>query len=527
MKLHNLCMSSSNTLYRRPRVQFSRHLSVRSCAALAEKAPVLLLLAGLAILSIPLRLNPTTPDVSWLIDVCARILNGERGYVDVFETTPPVPLLLYMPGAWVEKITGFSAEATVNIYAYLMYIFALWLSWRILPRKIDEAGSSFWHVIFPLSFYLFLLTNDAFAQRETFAAALTIPIICVLITWQQTGQWTAVKWRVFAIVMAGLATAIKPPLFALPLLISGGYLVITSRSVRPLYASGLIASAFVFAGLTAASLWIFPDYLNGVYQLMKDVYVPIRHSMIYGLLTSHFLICAICLVFAFIHIRQEKKINAMQVFFLSTAIGYILTYFYQAKFFDYHSIPGGLFSFALAWAGLLSVLCLQRNDLGGRGKVVESLMAIATIAVICGGFTYSFDDQEPRMRDRSWTVDLDRPTAMAIATGDITGFPLAREIEAKWINKVHCQWSITYPESVMQKQQISPKQRALFKKYQRNELDRIATLVPDKKPEIIIQSTTHTSLQLTEKLLERNPTLFDKYQIVAEEGVFRIWQRTE
>ncbi len=116
---------------------------------------------------------------------------------------------------------------------------------------------------------------------------------------------------------------------------------------------------------------------------------------------------------------------------------------------------------------------------------------------------------------------------MAISSGYITGYPLAREIGATWVNRIHCQWAITYPEAMMSRQRVSAEQTTLFKKYQDEELARVAALVPDKKPDIIIQSTTATSLWLADKLLERNPALFNDYVVVAEEGVFRIWRRKE
>jgi hypothetical protein len=52
----------------------------------------------LAAASVALR-GEATPGVSWLITMCERMLNGERAYVDIVPTTPPVPMLLYMPGA--------------------------------------------------------------------------------------------------------------------------------------------------------------------------------------------------------------------------------------------------------------------------------------------------------------------------------------------------------------------------------------------------------------------------------------------
>src|SRR5215204_5263691 len=87
------------------------------------------------LVSIPLR-RDATPDVSWLITMCERILHGERAYVDIFETTPPVPMLLYMPGVVLAQLTGVTPEALTAAFAYASAVLSLALSARILPDYV-------------------------------------------------------------------------------------------------------------------------------------------------------------------------------------------------------------------------------------------------------------------------------------------------------------------------------------------------------------------------------------------------------
>lgn len=487
-------------------------------------------LSGVILVSCFLRIGSTTPDVSWLIDMCARILNGEQGYVDIFETTPPVPVLLYMPGAWLEKYVGIPAELAVTAYTYATYLGVLWLTWRILPRKLDGLGASLWHVIFPLALFLFVLSYESFAQREMFAAALMAPLISSLITWRQTGQWPDLKLRTAAILLAGLGAAIKPPLFTLPLLLCGGYLIFTTRSLRPIYSSGLVATGFLFCFITAASLWAFPAYLDGVYQLMRDVYVPIRHNFFYGLFEAHIMLTLVCLALIRLRPANAAQPSETDKLFITAMAGFAIAYFVQGKYFDYHAVPIALFAFVIAWSSLLQnfpeeEIVLKLSSSASRKTHWRFYFVAASVALISAGFFSSFDDDEPKLKDRSWAQSLNHPTAMAVSSGYITGFPLAREINAQWVNRIHCQWAVTYPEAVMRKQNVSEKQRLIFKKYQEEEITRVAALVPDKKPEIIIQSTTETSLWLASKLLEKNPSLFHDYDVVAEEGVYRIWRR--
>ncbi|OWK18859.1 hypothetical protein AJ88_02715 [Mesorhizobium amorphae CCBAU 01583] len=49
---------------------------------------------------------PTNVDVSWLLVVCDRLLNGERLNVDLMEVNPPFSIWLYMPFMVLERLVG-------------------------------------------------------------------------------------------------------------------------------------------------------------------------------------------------------------------------------------------------------------------------------------------------------------------------------------------------------------------------------------------------------------------------------------
>lgn len=484
-------------------------------------------LGAMALASILFRLGGATPDVSWLIEVCIRILNGEKPFVEVFETTPPIPTLIYMPGAAIEKFFGAPAEVVVVCYAALAYLGLVLLCRRILPARIEGVGSCDLYVALPIAVFLFLLTNDCFAQRETFAAAMMAPMLCSIVAYAQTQGLPKPGLRALAIILAGLGAAVKPPLFAAPLILCGGYLVVRDRSLRPIYSSGLLASAFVCAILTAASLAAFPGYMEAVYPLMRDVYVPIKHPIKYGLIAPAFFISA--LAWAIGHLRTFAARNASEAdkIFALAAAGFTIVYFYQAKYFNYHIVPIALFLFPAAWTAVVHALQKRMKNRGDNSEMVRRLCLVVAAFTIAAGYVRTFDDHEPHMRDRSWAASLDHPTAMAIAIGDITGYPLAREIGAVWVNTTHCQWAITYPQSMMDTQRVSEKQQRIFKEYQERELVRVAALVSTKRPQIIIQGTSEITGWLTRRLQEKDPTLLDDYVVVAEEGAFRIWRRKD
>lgn len=480
-------------------------------------------IGGILILSLALRGGGMTPDVSWLTDMCVRILQGQVAYVDIFETTPPIPTLLYMPAAMAEYYLNIRAENVIIAYSYGCYILVLWLTYKLLPEQIPSLGPSKWVIVLPAALFLFLLTRDAFAQRETYAAALILPILAVLIAHESTGAWPRAGLRFWAACLAGLAVAIKPPIFALPLILAGFYYIIRQQSIRPLYSGGLILAAFVCVALTAGTLVLFPAYLDGMLTLMREVYVPLRLEYS-ALLYSPLVVLIGCLaVILFLYFGKEKPF-AIVLFTLVTAANCVI-FVYQGKFFDYHAVPAALFAFLLIWMAVYSQIVKPRL-LGGIWQPF-SLIAMVWVLALSGYFYITFDDTRPRMDDLTWAQELNQPTAMAISPFISLGFPLAREIDAQWVDRIHSQWVAHYTRLSERQDWHSVEERRLFAQYHQSEINRIRSLIRNKQPDIIIQCRADSCRWLTQELLEGDPHLLENYTTLTEQGVFRILQRQQ
>src|SRR5437016_89322 len=70
-----------------------------------------LIIAALLGVAIVLRhLVAANTDVSWLLTAGERILDGQRLYVDVIETNPPMAVLVYIPGIVIARALHLPAE---------------------------------------------------------------------------------------------------------------------------------------------------------------------------------------------------------------------------------------------------------------------------------------------------------------------------------------------------------------------------------------------------------------------------------
>ena len=480
-------------------------------------------LSVLALVCLYFRFDGATPDVSWLISMCERIYDGEIAYIDIFETTPPVPTLLYMPGVALSRLLPVSAEAAVYASALLSVLVSLVLSARILPQRIGDIGPSRWLVLFPSAAFLLVIANDAFAQREYFAAAFALPIISVFIHHADKGAWPSFSLRAWAALLAGLSIAIKPPLFVLPGVVLAAYYLIRVRNVRFVYSSGLLVAGAVGVLITAVSLVAFPDYLNGVTTLMRDVYVPLRLPFLNAANEAFYGVFAV-LVFVGV-LSLDRKVPAAGLIALAAALGYLAVYLSQGKFFGYHLAPAAMF----ALIALAVFLWKRAAPMVQDGmKAAPALSIYAAVAVGVSALMFEgFEDNRPRMQDLRWAEDLDRPTAMAISPFIGAGFPLSRQVGASWVDRIHSQWVANYTRYALENTDLTEEEEQTARRYHAFDIERTRGVIRDKKPEIIIQTISPRMQWLHDAVVEASPSPLEDYQVIAEEGIYRIWRRRD
>jgi hypothetical protein len=474
------------------------------------------------LVSILLR-RDATPDVSWLITMCERILHGERAYVDIYETTPPVPMLLYMPGVVFARLTGVTPEAATFAFAYASALVSLGLSARILPKYVADGGQSKWLVLLPAAVILFILPRDVFAQREYFAAAFALPVVSVFVRHAHEGVWPPLWERILAAVLAGLTIAIKPPLFVLPGIVVAGYYWSRTRSLSFLVSSGLLAAGVIGVAFTAASLAAFPDYLGGITTLMRDVYIPVRSDPFSFLGDRGCLGVLSCLALALILcVKQKPPVTA--VLALMAAIGFLATYFIQGKFFFYHVFPAALFGGIAVW---LLIYGRLRACVGGPSATVVRAIGVYALAIleISVLFIVGFDDRRPVMSDLSWAAGLDHPRALAVSPDLKTAFPLARRIGAVWVDRTHSQWVARYTRFPLRSGGLAEPEREKFIRYHKQDLEWILRQITEKAPDIIIQDVWPGNSWLTSELLALKPGFLDGYEVIAEEDEIRVLRR--
>lgn len=466
-------------------------------------------IAAVFAVSLLLRRNGLTPDVAWLTDMCLRMLDGERGWVDIFETTPPVPTLLYMPGAWLTHAFGIDPQFAQFALAYLVAALVVFFAREILAPSGARRAVDFSFTL-PASAALLIFSNDAFAQREWYAALFTLPIAGVFVVQAERGAWPIMGARAVAALLAGLSFAIKPPLFALPFIVLAGVELARTRRLDFLFPSMLPVAALFGVFLTALTLAAFP-YLEQLGPLMRDVYVPSRLPLADALADVFIAVAPMTIIAAFASKASRAPAAAI---YAALAAAHVALYLAQGKFFAYHIQPAMVFA-------LLS-LCASISALGGPARAHA---LVAALILASGGAAIGLDDgRAPRAR-HEWAAGLTHPTMMAISPYISTGFPLVLDVGGRWIDRIHGQWVVNYTKYETENLRLSPERLIEVKKWRESEVARTIRLVKEKKPDFVLQFGG--SSWLTDEFLKADPTLLNDYERVAIEGPTIILRRRD
>lgn len=232
------------------------------------------LTAGLTVCVIALGLRwllPFNVDVSWWLIVGERVFDGQRLYMDILETNPPMAGSVYFVGVALAQATGLRPEVVTNALVFGLIAASLMLSWRLLrdarmPGRSAARPLAVWAIIL-----LGILPMHHFGQREHLALLFLMPALAILIR-RANGDPISLG----AILIAGISAAITmsfKPYFALGVGAAILAVAATARQWRILVApENWIAGVLV----VAYALWVyiaFPAYFTVIYPVVRDVYL--------------------------------------------------------------------------------------------------------------------------------------------------------------------------------------------------------------------------------------------------------------
>jgi hypothetical protein len=371
-------------------------------------------------------------DVSWLLTVGERVLDGQRLYVDIIEINPPMAVLAYLPGIALARALGLDPRLVTDTLILMLAAASLAATARILQRS-----SMLDHVRWvPLAMWaaavLTVLPMHVFGQREHIATLTFLPALAVYAL-----RCNREPLPLWAILIAGLGAGITlmfKPFFACAVVLCIVAAAVRSGSWRALFApENVIAGALVTA--YSVSTYIFyPEYFTVIYPLVRDTYLSwsMPASIVLANSATTLWLCAVISVF---FMRRERELDSALLVTLLASLGFAGAFFLQRRGWAYHSYP-------MVALGMLAMgYAMAAHALETSTPRRFNLAAMLVLAVIFTRSSMWFDATVTVGPIEEAVVGLGAHPKILMLSGEAAiGHPLVRTLQGVWVSREENLW---------------------------------------------------------------------------------------
>jgi len=364
-------------------------------------------------------LIPIDGDISWLITVSERLLDGQRLYVDVIEVNPPASVWLYFPFVALARMVALRPEGVIAAATIAGALLSFRATLRLTRRLPEPPGPV--ALAGTVGFVTLILPGGLFAQREHVALLLALPAIAAIILLADRGRLPP-RTQLVAGLAAGLMMVIKPH-FALALLLPGLLAAVRLRAVRPLVLPAMIAFAVV-AAYAAAALLFAPAFLT-LLPMLAATYLPMGPPP-WHYLASSLLIVPAALIAAAVLLKARTG-NRLALGWLLGGVGFAIAGLLQWKNYANHAFPG----VALCLAGVLVLLMTGAAD-RQRRRLVGAGVGVLAVALAWQTSNIRVD---PALAAIIARVAPPHPRMITLGSDLVTAHPVVRHLGGHWIGR--------------------------------------------------------------------------------------------
>lgn len=436
--------------------------------------------AVLAAAAVERQLVPSNLDISWLLTIGERMLDGQRLYVDIQEINPPMAVAVYLLGVALARLVHVRPEVMTGGLIFSFIAASLACTCHIL-RYHALRGRAAGALVVWAAVLLAILPIYDFGQREHLALIAMLPAIGAYILRGGREPVTPA-----AILIAGFGAAITmafKPYFACAV----GFCILTAaaqaRNWRVLFApeNWIAAGLVVIYGIS--TFVFFPEYFTTIYPVVRDIYW-LQRAPLLGLCmmsVTAIWIGGTMLVLALQN--QQRKSDVTSFILLAAASGFAVSFFVQGKGWTYHAYP--MVALVLMAAGC-AIAALDPERPGFNRIRVASVFIVAAMFVkACLWFDFSVDFT--RLTERLAGL-VPHPKIMMLCSSDVAalGHPIVRELGGTWVSRQQLFWMREFVDRARKEHTIDAQTTARLDVYVARER---AGLIEDFKkqpPDVIL-----------------------------------------
>ena len=458
-------------------------------------------------------------DVSWLLELAQRTLDGAVPYRDFLEVNPPASILIYMPAVMLARLTGASPERMTDGLVFLAASCSILLCAAILVRPRLAGGRQAQAATMGVAaiLALLILPFNSFAQREHIVVLAMLPIQAMFAA-RANGAGPRAIHIVLAGIGAGIAFSIKP-IFALGLVGPMAYLVQRIGWREALRQPETCLAGFIAVIYGFGVVLLAPDFTTRVLPLVMTIYLPARLP-VFDLLCHPTVLVWLGFCCAFCHLRRSIGKDVVGDVLILASAGFEAVFFMQGKGFVYHAYP------AVALAGLAcgSALSIAALD-GPRGlarRHALDLALIASLVVSAGNIFSQRENNEPAPAPglrKAIAAVSPRPRVLALTGRMPLSLVFARDIGGAWVASEEFPWVTIYAAAIVAR----PEQDPRFASEIRAEQDIYARDIDRQHPDVVLADGNYWPKWIDESTALARA--LDAYQKVGRYDGVTLWKR--
>ena len=423
-------------------------------------------------------------DISWLIEVSARILDGQRLYIDAIELNPPLSVWLYTPAVWLARTLHVAPEAMVDAQTLVCAIASLGVFAAIMQRCVPVAAwARPWWLAIAMAI-LTLMPNKVFGQRDYYVLLLLLPMLAQLIVRAQAMQ-AGISLRAATAVAAAAGIALKPhfAVCLLPLMLAAerpGHewrtWALAAWHMMFRLETGIIGVAGMayLAAIAVFTPAYFTDVLPGMIAIYGVARLPFQELVLHpGFVVWTAAFAAFALA--------GPRGSAGRLLALASA-GAMVAYLAQGKGFMYQCFPM-LALIMLAWT------CALQNVAGTLRRSWRSALVLPLAMLLCAGgsawaaFNIGWESGE---LVKAVARLQPSPRIFALSNSICVGHPTTGQLNGTFVGREPFVWAIRSVIERKASERLDAATLARIDAYADAERDRIVEDIRNGQPDIIL-----------------------------------------
>lgn len=278
-------------------------------------------------------------NISWLLIAAERMLDGQSMAEHIYETNPPLSILIYTPHVAFSQLIGIPIADGFTYLTYALVVVSI-ITTHFLLRSLPFLTTQ-QRYAFTLTYLatLTLTTNVFFGEREHILIMALVPfVLCQYALLEQLKIPKTLSGFIF--VVGALCVLIKPHYGLIPTTLILARLVKQRSVIQPIFKGDFIALALCTVGYLACIYFFFYDYLTIIFPKVLDLYLGMRFMG--DTLNSVQMYLIMAIGYLVLESTQSDLKDNKKTFLYTLCVCSILCfvpYFVQMKGFFNHIIP--------------------------------------------------------------------------------------------------------------------------------------------------------------------------------------------